>query len=140
MSAVAVNVNSADCKTNGCGGEAAWSKGPYAGLCTACGAIAKTRFRQSVRAAAERMTPEERSARTRKGNEAKAKGPAATRVRGVLKDVEHAVAELDRARAAELKAADTYRDARKRVAAAEAKVNAVRAILDRAIDGDEPDA
>ena len=67
-------------------------------------------------------------------------GPAATRVRGVLKDVEHAVAELDRARAAELRAADTYREAFGELAAAEAKVNAVRAILDRAIDGDEPDA
>lgn len=133
MSAVAVDVNSATCKSAGCGGEAAWARGPYAGLCLTCGADAKRRFRQSVRASAARMTPEERSERTRKGNVAKA--AAAPRVRGVLKDVERAVAELDLARAAELKAADAYRAARKRVAAAEERVNAVRAVLDQAIAG-----
>lgn len=115
MSAVAVDVNSATCKSAGCGGEAAWARGRYAGLCLTCGADAKRRFRQSVRASAE--------------------AAAAPRVRGVLKDVERAVAELDLARAAELKAADAYRAARKRVAAAEERVNAVRAVLDQAIAG-----
>lgn len=137
MSAVAVNVNSADCKTAGCAGEAAWARGPYAGLCTSCAAVAKRRLSASVADAAAKMTPEQRSWRSAKGNQGrrKAESPAASRVRSVLRDVEAAVVELDKARAAELAAAETYRDARQRRTVAEEKVAAVRAALDAAIAG-----
>ena len=35
---------SRDCKTPGCGGEAAWARGPLAGLCTKCAAVKKRKL------------------------------------------------------------------------------------------------
>ena len=141
MSAVAVSIDSRDCKTPGCAGEAAWARGPYAGLCTACTATQKRRLSAIQRENAARTTPEERSARAHRGHETRRSDhPSAPRVRNVLRDVEKAVTALDRARAAELKAADAYRAARRAVADAEQKVAAVRAVLDQAIAGEPEDA
>jgi len=139
MSAVAVSIDSRDCKTPGCAGEAAWARGPYAHLCTACAATARRRISETSRASAARLTPEQRSERARivvaAAAAKRSSTPSAPRVRNVLRDVEKAVTALDRARADELKAADAYRAARKRVTEAETKVAQVRAVLDQAIDG-----
>lgn len=143
MSAVAVKIESRDCKTAGCGGEAAWSRGPFAYLCTSCAAIQRKRLSQVSRDAQARLTPEQRSANSAAGHaagHAARYSGSAPKVRSVLKDVEQAVVALDKARRDELKAAEAYRAARKAVAAAEQKVNAVRAVLDQAIAGEAPDA
>ena len=137
--ATVVKIETRDCKTPGCAGEADARMGPYAGLCTSCTSIARKRLAAIQREASAKMTPEQRSERARAANQAR-HAPAASGVRDAMRTLERAIAERDKVRAVELKAADTYRDARKRAAAAEQKVTEARAALDRAIDGgsDEP--
>ena len=137
--ATVVKIETRDCKTPGCAGEADARMGPYAGLCTSCVAIQKRRLSAVHTEAAKSITPERRAERARAGAVAR-HAPAAGTVRDAMRTLERAIAERDKVRAVELKAADTYRDARKRAAAAEQKVTEARAALDRAIDGgsDEP--
>lgn len=133
MSAVTVSVNSETCKQAGCGREAVYAKGPMAGYCSPCwSAIRRGKAQPGQPSTPPPPKPAPAPTTIRPG--------AAGRIRGVLKDVEQAVVELDRARAAELKAADAYRCAKRRVAAAEQKIAAVRAVLDRAIAGTDADA
>ena len=135
MSLVAVSVNSETCKQKGCGREAVYAKGPMAGYCSPCWSA----IRRGQAQPGQPLTPKPASTPAA-AKPAPPRGGAAGRVRGVLKDVEQAVVELDRARAAELKAADAYRAAKRRVAAAEQRIAQVRSVLDQAIAGGPTDA
>ena len=130
MAAVAVSVDSRDCKTAGCGGEAAHARGPYAGLCLACTATQRRRLSAIQRAGAAKLTPEQRSERARAGGMTKAAGPAAGGLRTVTKQLEQAAVALDRARAAEAKAMQAARDARAARVAAEERIAELRRDLD----------
>lgn len=128
MTAVAVNVDSRDCRSPGCPREAHYAKGPMAGYCTACWS--------TIRRGQNRTQPVAAPAPVATTSPTSTPPADDTRpLRSILKDVDAALVDLDKARAAELRAADTYRAARRRVDEAKQKVNQIRAILDRAIDG-----
>lgn len=117
MTAVAVSVASRDCKSPGCAGEAMHARGPYAGLCLACTAIQRRRLSVANRAAAAKMTPEQRSARA-----------IALVVLAVVTN-----AQLEKAIAAEEKAVQAARAARAARAAALGRVVELRRELDGAL-------
>lgn len=62
MSVVRLSVDSQSCATPHCSRESVWASGPYAGLCNVCAATSRHR---RARAAATRMTTDERRAQRR---------------------------------------------------------------------------
>lgn len=54
MTAVAVSVDSRDCTTPGCAGEAAWASGPDLGLCCTCASAARRARRGAANPTARR--------------------------------------------------------------------------------------
>lgn len=134
MAAVAVSVDSRDCKTAGCGGEAMHARGPYAGLCLACTATQRRRLSLIQREAASKMTPEQRSARASAGGAVKVAGTGkTTTLRDVTRRLEQAAAHLEKARVAEQGAMAAARKARDARVAAEALILELRRELDVAL-------
>ncbi len=77
VSVVRLSVDSQSCATPHCSRESVWASGPYAGLCNVCAATSRHR---RARAAATRMTMDERRAQRREGA-ARSRGSRDPRVR-----------------------------------------------------------
>lgn len=138
MAAVAVSVDSRDCKTPGCAGESMHARGPYAGLCLACTATQRKRLAAMQREIKAARTPE-RVAAERAAISAGVRASAAARtasgspLRDATRRLEQAAAQLERARRAEAQAMDAARKARAVRVAAEERIAELRRDLDAAL-------
>ena len=114
MTAVAVSVDSRDCKTPGCAGESMHARGPYAGLCLACTAVQRKRLSAIQRESSAQVPPETRRENARVGGLASAavRTPP-TRLRGVTKQLEQAAVALEKARAARVGAEERIAELRR---------------------------
>lgn len=133
-----VRVDSRDCSQPGCPEEAAWSRGPLAGLCLRCAEGKRRALSARAKETAAAVDPEVRRERARTA--AAARGAAAdarssTAIRQAIRELEAALRGLELAERRELAAIERARMARAQRVAALRVVEARREDLNRAVLG-----
>lgn len=125
-----VRVDSRDCSQPGCPEEAAWSRGPLAGLCLRCAEGKRRALSARAKETAAAVDPEVRRERA-----AAADARSSTAIRQAIRELEAALRGLELAERRELAAIERARMARAQRVAALRVVEARREDLNRAVLG-----